>query len=237
MTPTKDRQMNSAEEIRARLFSLRDEAYAAFQARLIPTVAAERIVGIRTPALRSYAKELLRQGGYEDFIENLPHYYFDENQLHAFLLSGMKDMAQCLRQTELFLSCVDNWATCDQLSPKIFRKHHEMLLPAIRRWLSSAHEYTVRFAIGMLMQHFLEEDFSVEYLDWVADVRSEKYYIRMMQAWYFATALAKQPAASLSYIEQHRLEVWTHNKAIQKSLESYRITPEQKALLRSLKVK
>lgn len=237
MTPTKDRQMNSAEEIRVRLFSLRDEAYAAFQARLIPTVAAERIVGIRTPALRSYAKELLRQGGYEDFIEDLPHYYFDENQLHAFLLSGMKDMAQCLRQTELFLPCVDNWATCDQLSPKIFRKHHEILLPAIRRWLSSVHEYTVRFAIGMLMQHFLEENFSVEYLDWVADVRSEKYYIRMMQAWYFATALAKQPAASLPYIEQHRLEVWTHNKAIQKSLESYRITPEQKALLRSLKVK
>lgn len=237
MTPTKDRQMNSAEVIRARLFSLRDEAYAAFQARLIPTVAAERIVGIRTPALRSYAKELLRQGGYEDFIENLPHYYFDENQLHAFLLSGMKDMAQCLRQTERFLPCVDNWATCDQLSPKIFRKHHEMLLPAIRRWLSSTHEYTVRFAIGMLMQHFLEEDFSVEYLDWVADVRSEKYYIRMMQAWYFATALAKQPVASLPYIEQHRLEVWTHNKAIQKSLESYRITPEQKDLLRSLKVK
>lgn len=224
-------------EITAELFRLRDEKYAAMQVRLIPTVAADRIIGVRTPALRHFAGELFRSGAADSFLEALPHQYFEEDQLHAFVISLEKDFARCLERVEAFLPYVDNWATCDQLSPKAFKKEPEKLLPAIREWLRSDRVYTVRFAVGMLMENFLGERFSTEFVDLVAALRSDEYYVNMMIAWYFATALAKQYDAVIPYLEEKRLEDWTHNKAIQKSVESYRITAEQKEYLKTLKVK
>ena len=172
-----------------------------------------------------------------DFLSSLPHKYFDENQLHAFLISEQKDFDKCVSLLEEFLPYIDNWATCDQLSPKIFKKNREKLLPLIEKWLSSSKTYTIRFAVGMLMQHFLDSDFNPSYLEKVAEIRSEEYYVNMMIAWYFATALAKQYEASLPYIERKKLAPWTHNKAIQKAIESYRITKEQKEYLKSLKTR
>ena len=225
------------DEIRAELFRLRDENYRDFQAKLIPGMEPETMIGVRTPALRVYAKELTKRADVTEFLDTLPHLYFDENQLHAFILSGMKDFEQCVRAVDRFLPSVDNWATCDQLSPKVFGKHHAALLPWIETWLASGETYTVRFGIGMLMQHFLDADFDPAYLEWVAELQSEEYYINMMRAWYFATALAKQHDAVLPYLEAQRLDTWTHNKTIQKAVESYRITDEQKAYLKTLKVK
>ena len=225
------------EEIRARLFSLQDTAYRDFQVKLIPGMDAEKEIGVRTPELRKLAKELAKREDIREFLNDLPHQYFDENQLHAFILSGEKDFEKCMEDLERFLPYVDNWATCDQTSPKVFRKNRKELLESINRWIESEHTYTVRFAIKMLMEHFLDEDFDPAYPEMVAEVRSEDYYIRMMIAWYFATALAKQYEAVLPYLEQKKLDVWTHNKAIQKSVESYRITPEQKEYLKSLKIK
>ena len=219
------------------LFRLQDTGYAAMQVRIIPTVAADRIIGVRTPALRTLAKELAGSPEAAAFLASLPHRYFDEDQLHAFVISLEKDFDICVAQVETFLPYIDNWATCDQLSPKAFKKQPEKLLPYIRQWIRSDRVYTVRFAIGMLMQHFLDERFDPAYAEWVAAVRSDEYYINMMIAWYFATALAKQYDAVLPYLEKKQLADWTHNKAIQKSLESYRITPEQKAYLRTLKVR
>jgi 3-methyladenine DNA glycosylase AlkD len=221
--------------IQETLFSMQDTAYRDFQAKLIPGASPESMIGVRTPALRSYAKELLKNGDVSAFLAELPHRYFDENQLHAFLLSEMKDHAGVLTELERFLPYVDNWATCDQLSPKIFKKHTAELLPEIRRWMAAEHTFTVRFGIGMLMQHYLGEHFQPEYPEWVASVRSEAYYINMMRAWYFATALAKQYDAVIPFLEAQRLDVWTHNKTIQKARESYRITPEQKDYLKTLK--
>lgn len=229
--------MNITEEIQSVLFEWKDEAYAAFQRKLIPTVQGEHIIGVRTPELRKYAKELSKRADIDLFLDQLPHKYFEENQLHAFLISGSKDMDGCLARMEQFLPFVDNWATCDQMSPKIFKKNKEKLMGRVNTWLESGHTYTVRFAVGMLMQHFLDEDFDIAYAEQVAQVRSEEYYVRMMVAWYFATALAKQYEQILPYIEGRRLETWTHNKAIQKAVESYRILPEQKAYLKSLKIK
>ncbi len=224
-------------EIRERLFSMQDTKYRDFQAKLIPTVEADSVIGVRTPELRKYATELIRQGDYDAFLQDLPHKYFDENQLHAFIVSGIRDYEKCMEELCRFLPYVDNWATCDQMSPKVFKKHKTELLGQIKKWVKSDAAYTVRFAIGMLMEHFLDEDFDPEYPKMVAKVRSEEYYINMMIAWYFATALAKQYDAILPYIEEKKLDAWTHNKAIQKSVESYRITPEQKVYLKSLKVK
>ena len=221
--------------IQETLFSMQDTAYRAFQAKLIPGASPESMIGVRTPALRTYAKELLKNGDVSAFLAELPHRYFDENQLHAFLLSEMKDHARVLTELERFLPYVDNWATCDQLSPKLFKKHTAELLPEIRRWMAAEHTFTVRFGIGMLMQHYLGEHFQPEYPEWVASVRSEAYYINMMRAWYFATALAKQYDAVIPFLEAQRLDVWTHNKTIQKARESYRITPEQKDYLKTLK--
>ena len=223
--------------ITAELFRLQDTGYAAMQVRIIPTVSADRIIGVRTPALRALAKELARDPGAASFLSSLPHRYFDENQLHAFVISLEKDFDTCVAQVEAFLPYIDNWATCDQLSPKAFKKSPEKLLPYIRKWIRSDRVYTVRFAIGMLMQHFLDKRFDPACVEWVAAVRSEEYYINMMIAWYFATALAKQYDAVLPYLEERKLAIWTHNKAIQKSLESYRITPEQKVYLRTLKIR
>ena len=225
------------ESIRAELFSQRDADFAVFQAGLIPNIAPEKFIGVRTPQLRALAKKLYRAGEAADFLTALPHEYFDENQLHAFLLSEEKDFDVCLAGVERFLPYVDNWATCDQLSPAVFGKRAEALLPAIRRWLASGETYTVRFAIGMLMQHFLDARFSPEYPELVAAVPTEEYYIHMMVAWYFATALAKQYDDALPYIEARRLPVQTHNKAIQKALESYRVPAERKAYLKTLKIK
>lgn len=225
------------DDIRRQLNSLCDPDYRDFQSRLIPTVAPSVFIGVRTPALRALAKRLMRQTDVTPFLRDLPHRTFDENQLHAFLLCEIRDFDRCIEEVERFLPYVDNWATCDQMSPRVFRQNRPQLLAHIRAWLSSDHFYTVRFAIGMLMQHFLDDDFDPAYLEMVAGVRSDEYYVRMMIAWYFATALAKQYDAALPYIEQRRLALWTHNKTIQKATESYRITPEQKTHLKTCKLK
>lgn len=225
------------EEIINNLNSLSDSKYRDFQIKLIPGTASDQMIGVRTPDLRSYAKELSKRDDVSDFLNNLPHKYFDENQLHAFIISLLKDYDKCMVEVERFLPYVDNWATCDQMSPKIFKKSREKLLEKIRDWIVSDKTYTIRFGIKMLMEHFLDDDFDLQYPDMVASVRSEEYYVNMMIAWYFATALAKQYDSILPYIEEKRLDTWTHNKAIQKSIESYRITDDQKSYLRSLKQK
>jgi len=225
------------EEIRAELFRRQDLKYRDFQGALIPTVPTDRVIGVRTPALRAFAKELSRRGGADDFLADLPHRYFDENQLHAFVLCEIKDFDRCLSAVDRFLSFVDNWATCDQLSPAVFRRHRERLLPFIRRALDSGETFRVRFGIKMLMDHFLDEAFDPIYLSLVAGVTSEDYYVKMMVAWYFATAIAKRYDETVPYVERKLLPPWTHNKAIQKARESYRVSPERKDYLRSLRLK
>ena len=223
--------------LQEQLFALQDKAYADFQSKLLPTVSRETVIGVRTPNLRKMAKQVCKTPAAQEFLHSLPHRYFDENQLHAFILSEEKDFNTCIANLEQFLPYVDNWATCDQLSPCCFKKNTTELLPLIRKWMKSKHTYTIRFGMGMLMRYYLDEAFRPEYLECVASIKNDEYYIRMMQAWFFATALAKQWDATLPYIEQHRLHPWTHNKAIQKAIESYRITDEQKALLRTFRVK
>ena len=225
------------EKIVEELFRMQDKDYALMQTKIIPTVAADRIIGVRTPALRTFAKSLYKDSDIDAFLSSVPHQYFDEDQLHAFILSLEKNFDKCIAEVDAFLPYIDNWATCDQLSPKVFKKEPEKLLPHIQSWIKSDRTYTVRFAIGMLMQHFLDEKFDVKYADMAAEVRSEEYYVNMMIAWYFATALAKQYELILPYLEEKRLDDWVHNKAIQKSVESYRITDEQKAYLKTLKVR
>ena len=225
------------EDIQKELFALQDKKFRDFQAKLMPTVDPENMIGVRTPAIRKYAKEVLKREDYKVFLDELPHKYFDENQLHAFVISGIKDYDECVKEVERFLPYVDNWATCDQMSPKVFKKHRKELLGEIKKWLKSKEIYTIRFGVGMLMEHFLDEDYDEAYPKMVAKLRSEEYYVNMMIAWYFATALAKQYDSILPYIEKQSLDDWTHNKAIQKAVESYRITPEQKEYLKSLKVK
>jgi len=226
---------NTHDEILQRLFALQDVEYQVFQSKLIPGISSETMIGVRTPALRALAKEFAKRDDAGEFLAALPHRYFDENQLHAFIISLGKDYAETLAAVDAFLPYVDNWATCDQLSPKVFRTHRAELLPEIWRWMASEHVYTCRFGVGMLMQHYLDADFDPAYLERVAAIRSDEYYVNMMIAWYFATALAKQYDAALPYLEQQKLDVWTHNKAIQKAVESFRITPEQKDYLKTLK--
>ena len=240
--------MTDPSPILSRLLAMQDVQYRDFQCKLIPNVPSDLFIGIRTPDLRKYARELykeekapaagsIRQDSFlEAFLEDLPHRYFDENQLHAFVISEEKNFDVCIARIERFLPFVDNWATCDQLSPKVFKKNRDALLPCLRKWISSDHTYTVRFAIGMLMQHYLDDAFDPSYPELIASVQSEEYYVRMMIAWYFATALAKQYDAVLPFLEERRLDPWTHNRTIQKAVESYRITPEQKAYLRTLKI-
>jgi 3-methyladenine DNA glycosylase AlkD len=225
------------DEIKNRLFELQDLKYRELQLRTIPSVDPEAIIGVRTPELRKYAKELAKREDIDIFLSELPHQYFDEDQLHAFILSEMKDVERCMEGVERFLPYVNNWATCDQMSPKVFKKHRKELLVHIREWIRSDRTYTIRFGVGMLMEHFLNEDYDVKYPKMVAKLRSEEYYVNMMIAWYFATALAKQYDTILPFIEKQSLDTWTHNKAIQKAVESYRITPEQKAYLKTLKIK
>ena len=224
------------EEIRKKLFELQDKKYRDFQCRLIPTLESTTIIGVRTPELRRYAKELVKQKDIQNFLYFLPHQYFEENQLHAFIISEIKDNKQCLEELNRFLPFVDNWATCDQLSPKVFKKNRSELIDQIKQWVCSDKTYIVRFGIGMLLEHFLDDDFDPIYLEMVSKISSAEYYIRMMIAWYFATALAKQYTKALPYIEEQRLDIWTHNKTIQKAVESRRITLEQKEYLKCLKI-
>ena len=205
-----------------RLFALQDTKYRAFQSKLMPTVAPETVIGVRPPLLRNLAKELAGTAEPADFLRRL---------------EKIRDYDAALAETERFLPYIDNWATCDCFSPKVFAKHKDELLTPVRRWLLSEKLYTVRYAIGMLMRQYLDADFRPEYLAWVADVQSEEYYLNMMRAWYFATALAKQPDDTLPYLTERRLDVWTHNKAIQKAVESYRIPPELKQHLREMRIR
>ncbi len=225
------------DEIRDELYALQDKEYRDFQSRLIPSISPESFIGVRTPELRRLAKDIAKRGDLYAFMDDLPHEFFDENQLHAFAISDMKDFDNCVSRLKAFLPYVDNWATCDQMSPKVFKKHKSELIELVSEWLNDEHLYTVRFAIGMLMEHYLDKDFDPVYPYMVASVKSEEYYIRMMVAWYFATALAKQYDAVIPYIEEKRLETWTHNKTIRKAIESYRIDPAKKEYLRSLTIK
>lgn len=223
-------------EIQKLLFAKQDIKYRDFQAPLFPNIDKEKMIGVRTPDLKILAKELYGSDIAKEFISALPHQYFDENQLHAFLISLIKDYDQCLYEVEKFLPYIDNWGTCDQLSPKVFSKHKDELYISIKEWLKSKHTYTIRFAIGMLLSLYLDDAFKEEHLELVASIKSEEYYINMMIAWYFATALAKQYSKAIKYLENKKLSPWVHNKTIQKSVESYRINDEQKAYLKSLKV-
>ncbi len=225
----------TTDKIRAKLFSMTDGDYRDFNARLIPTVDKETVLGIRTPALRAFAKELYKSGGYEAFLADLPHRYFEENNLHAFLIEQIKDFDECIAALERFLPYVDNWATCDCMRPKVLKKHPESLEIKVYQWLKSDKPYTVRYAIGCLMCYYLEENFKEKHLADVAKLQSDEYYINMMIAWYFATALAKQYEKTIPYLEDRRLPEWVHKKTIQKAIESYRITPEQKEYLRTLR--
>ncbi len=221
--------------ITERLFDLKDNEYREFHSRLMPTVEKDRIIGIRIPALRSLAKEILNTKEADEFINTLPHYYYEENNLHAFLIEQIKDYGLCINAVNRFLPYIDNWATCDSLRPKCFKKNKEKLEKQIDIWLTSEHLYTVRFGIEMLMVHFLDGDFKAEHLEKVAKIKTNEYYLEMMVAWYFATALAKQYEAALPYIEQRRLSPSIHTKTIQKAAESFRITDEQKQYLKSFK--
>ena len=218
------------------LFQLQDKGYRDFHSKLIPTIPEETIIGIRMPAMRKLAKEYAKDPESEDFLKQLPHTYYDENVLHALLVAEIRDYDTCVREVEHFLPYVDNWAVCDVFSPKVFRKNRDKLIEKVREWSASERPYTCRFGMEMLMTHFLDEDFRSEYLEIPAAVHSEEYYVNMMIAWFYATALAKQWDATIGYVEKHRLDPWTHNKTIQKARESYRITPEQKEYLKTLKV-
>lgn len=211
-----------------------DEAYRHMQLRLIPNIPPDTIIGVRTPILRRLSREMEDA---EVFLEALPHRCFEENQLHAFLLEREKNFTSVVSKVDAFLPYVDNWATCDQLRPRCFQKHHRELLPFVQKWIASDAPYTIRFGVGMLMVHFLDQDFEESYLELVASVRSEEYYVRMMIAWFFATALAKQYDCALPYISSCRLDRWVHNKVIQKAVESYRVTAEHKQELVTYRLK
>ena len=225
------------DDIRGWLQARQDTKYREMQVKILPSLSTDAIVGVRTPDLRKYAKELGRREDVKEFLGSLPHRFFEENQLHAFIISDLKDYGQCMTEMARFLPYVDNWATCDQMSPRVFKKQRQELLSSIREWIASDRCYTVRFGLKMLMEHFLDDDFSPAYVEMAAGVKSDEYYVNMMIAWYFATALAKQYDTVLPFIEGNRLAPWTHNKAIQKAVESYRISEEQKDYLRSLRRK
>ena len=225
------------DKIRKELFNLQDNKYKQFQSKLLPTVDPDTVIGVRTPALRALAKQFAKDENIYVFIQNLPHKYYEENNLHAYILEQIKDFDLCVSAVDEFLPYINNWATCDSMKPKVFAKNTDRLLPYIEKWLCSGHTYTVRYAILMLMTHFLHDKFDIKFLERVAQIQSEEYYINMMIAWYFATALAKQYDSALPFIEQKRLPAWVHNKTIQKAIESYRITKAQKEYLKTLKIK
>lgn len=223
--------------VQTRLFELQDLKYRDFHAKLMPTVNKEKIIGVRTPALRVFAKKYGKTDEAKEYLQILPHQYYEENNLHGLLIEQIKDYDTCLEELERFLPYIDNWATCDMLAVKVVKNHLDTFIDEVYRWMESDHAYTIRFGISMLMCYYLEDAFQMEYPEKVAQIRSEEYYVNMMRAWYFATALAKQYDKILPFIEKQKLDVWTHNKTIQKAIESYRITPEQKEYLRGLKIK
>ena len=223
-------------EIHDYLMAHQDLPYAELQRRTIPTLSPDMIIGVRTPILRTYAKEIARREDIGEFLACLPHASFEENQLHAFVISLGKDYEHCVAEVNRFLPYVDNWATCDCTNPKVLGRCKDKLVSHIDRWIATGKTYYIRYAIKLLMTHFLDEDYSIDYMYKVAEVTSDEYYVNMMIAWYFATALAKQYESVLPFIEEKRLDDWTHNKAIQKSIESRRITVEQKQYLKSLKI-
>lgn len=224
-------------QIQKRLFEMQDLKYRDFHSRLMPNIDKDLVIGVRTPQLRKFADEVSKSGSAAEFITVLPHKYYEENNLHAMLIEHIKDYDTTIIETERFLPFIDNWATCDMFKPKIFNRNKDKLIDKIYEWIDSDSVYTVRYAIGMLMKFFLDEDFDTKYLDTVAAVKSDEYYINMMIAWYFATALAKQYDDAIKVIENRRLDPWTHNKAIQKAIESYRIDKGTKDYLRLLKIK
>ncbi len=228
---------NIIKSVQADLFEMQDLEYKEFHSKLMPTIEPDKVIGIRTPVLRKYAKNFVKTEEAKEFIRVLPHTYYEENNLHGFIIEDIKEYDRVIEELERFLPYVDNWATCDLMRPKVFKKHLPKLLEQIKLWIASEHTYTTRFGIEMLMTYYLDEHFVPEYLEMVAEVRSEEYYVNMMIAWYFATALAKQYYDTLPYIEDKRLDKWTHNKAIQKAIESYRVSDEQKRYLRTLKIK
>lgn len=224
-------------EIQEKLFALQDIKYKEFQSRLIPTVDPESIIGVRTPQLRKLAKELARMPQIGEFWQELPHTYYEENCLHAFTVETIRDYETCISCAESFLPYIDNWAVCDQFSPEVFGKNREKLFERIQDWLHSEHTYTVRYGVDMLMRWYLDEAFREEHLRMAAAVRLDDYYVKMALAWYFATALAKQYDSAIPYFEEGCLDVWVHKKAIQKAIESRRVSEERKAYLRGLKRK
>ncbi len=227
------------ERITELLVERKDEKYADFHSRLIPTVDRERIIGVRTTELRKLAKTLMSEDPETvgQFIKELPHFYYDEYQLHVMIISLMKEYGKAMEETERILPYIDNWASCDQLNPKVFAKQKDDLKEHINEWFASDLVYTVRFAIGMLMRHFLDDDYKAAYPETVAGIRTDEYYINMMIAWYFATALSKRWEDIIPFIENRKLDEWTHNKTIQKAIESYRVSDEQKQYLRTLRIK
>ena len=229
--------MPEVDAIRAQLFALQDKEYQVFYSRLMPTLPPETVIGVRVPLLRKLAKQLTDTPEAEVFLQELPHFYYEESALHAFLLESVRDYGTALAATERFLPYVDNWAVCDIFSPKIFKANKKDLIERIRKWSASREPYTCRFGMEMLMTHFLEGDFREEYLEIPAAVRSDEYYVNMMTAWFFATALARQWEKTIPYIEEKRLDRWVQNKTIQKARESYRITDEQKEYLKKFKIK
>ena len=232
--------MNGSEikvDIQQELFALQDLSYRDFHAKLMPTVDKARVIGVRTPKLRAFAKEFGKTEEAKEFLKVLPHQYYEENNLHGLLIEQIKDYPTLIGELNRFLPCIDNWATCDLLTVRVVKKHLDTFTEEVERWLASDHTYTIRFGIVMLMRYYLEEHFSLEYPEKVAKIRSEEYYVNMMRAWYFATALAKQYEAIFPFLEEKRLDAWTHNKTIQKAIESYRITQEQKVYLRTLRIK
>lgn len=228
--------MDDILQIRKRLFSMQDEKYREFHLGLIPGVPPESVIGIRTPLLRGYGRELIKENKAEEFIGSLPHEFYDENVLHAILISAERNFDRAVGLLDDFLPYVDNWAVCDIIKPAAFKNHPAELPDKIRKWINAEHTYTVRFGIGMLMSYYLDSEFDPKFPELVAGIKSDEYYINMMIAWYFATALAKQYDAVIPYIREHRLSPWVHNKSIQKSIESRRITDKQKSYLRSLKI-
>ena len=219
-----------------KLFKLQDKKYQEMQYKIIPNIDNSTIIGVRTPELKKIAKEMIKDD-YKTFLEELPHKYFDENQLHAFIISEIKDYDECISYINKFLPYIDNWATCDTLIPKVFKKNTDKLIIEVKRWINSKEDYTIRYGIGTLMRFYLNDEFKEEHLKLVSSIKSNEYYVNMMIAWYYATALAKQYDTTIKYIESNKLDIWVHNKTIQKAIESFRITDKQKEYLRSLKMK
>lgn len=222
-------------QILDKLFDLKNETYAEFQSKLLPNIKREKIIGVRVPEMRKLAKEYFKNEESKIFLNDLPHEYYDENLLHGMLISEIKDYDECINELEKFLPFIDNWAVCDTISPKVFKNNKEKLIEKIKIWISSKETYVCRFGILMLMKHFLDDDFKSEYLEIVANIKSDEYYVNMMIAWLFATALSKHWDETIIYLENKKLGTPVHNKTIQKARESYRITARQKEYLKGLK--